>query len=143
MLILYHKHPTSAWTRFLRLAHGGICDTGRIPPEAELAPPPKLSTHPAMPLRSAAERLGLTADELVPDVGFRCGLRVGDAVEQVHLGHFVGIDPPFAAAAAVNAEFIDLVQARKVLVPAELALLRLVYNHALGTAARFLLDYGG
>lgn len=135
MLILYHKHPTSARTRFLRLAHGGICDTGRVPADAELAPPPKLSRHPAMPIRSAAERLGLPVDALMPDVSFRCGLRIGDSVEQVHLGCFVGIDPPFAVADAIHAEFIDLIQASGVLVSAELALLRLVYDHVLGSAS--------
>lgn len=131
MLILYHKHPTSARTRFLRFAHGGICDQGPMPQDAELAPLPTLCAHPAMLLRAAAAQLDLPTDALASDPGFRLGVRIGERVEQVQLGHFVGIDPPLLQVAARDAEFIDLVQARR-LPPLELSLLRLAYEHVLG-----------
>jgi len=131
MLILYHKHPTSARTRFLRFAHGGICDSGPLPPEAEVAPPPALCTHPLLVLRVAAMKLGLADDELIPNARFRCGLRIGSREEQVHLGQFAGIDPPIDQVTACGARFVDLVQARS-LPPSELKLLRLAYEHVLG-----------
>ena len=49
----------------------------------------------------------------------------------VYLAHFTSIDPPFEAAEAAGAAFIDLTQARG-LPAAELALLRLAYEHVLG-----------
>lgn len=131
LLILYHKHPTSARTRFLRFAHGGVCDSGPLPADAELVAPPDVHTHPAMLFRAAAARLGVPADALVPDTGFRCGLRMGAEEEEVHLGHFTGVDPPFAEVDAQGAGFIDLVQARRQ-PAAELQLLRLAYEHVLG-----------
>jgi hypothetical protein len=131
MLILYHKHPTSARTRFLRLAHGGVCDSGLVPRDAELAPPPRVATHPAMLLRAAADRLGLCPDVLEADLGYRFGLRLAGEVEQVHLARFIAIDPPFDAAEAIGAAFIDLVEARG-LPPIERSLLRLAYEHVLG-----------
>lgn len=131
MLILYHKHPTSARTRFLRFAHGGICDSGPLPQDAELAPPPTLCIHPAMPVRAAAAGFGLPTAALLPDASFRCGLRIGSREEQVHLGQFAGIDPPFEMAEACGARFIDLVQARRQ-PPVELKLLRMAYEHVLG-----------
>lgn len=131
MLILYHKHPTSARTRFLRFAHGGICDSGPLPSDAELASPPALCTHPVMLLRAAEARLGLPTDGLVPDASFRCGLRIGGQQKQVHLGRFEGIDPPFAIAESNGAQFIDFVQARRQS-PVELTLLRMAYEHVLG-----------
>lgn len=131
MLILYHKHPTSARTRFLRFSHGGICDSGPLPPDADLAPTPAVCTHPVLVLRAAAAKLGLPVDGLTPDASFRCGLRIGSREEQVHLGQFVGIDPPIEQVAARGARFVDLVQARSQ--PAiELKLLRMAYEHVLG-----------
>ncbi len=131
MLILYHKHPSSARTRFLRFAHGGICDSGPLPPGTELVPPPALCTHPVMLLRTAAARLALPSDGLVPDASFRCGLRIGSRDEQVHLGQFTGIDPPLERVEACGARFLDLVQARSQ-PPMELKLLRMAYEHVLG-----------
>ncbi|MEA3640401.1 MAG: hypothetical protein VBE63_10695 [Lamprobacter sp.] len=131
MLILYHKHPTSARTRFLRFAHGGICDCGPLPPEADLTPPPALCTHPLLVLRAAAMNLGLPDDGLMPNASFRCGLRIGSHEEQVHLGQFAGIDPPIDQVTACGARFVDLVQARGQ-PPIELKLLRMAYEHVLG-----------
>lgn len=131
MLILYHKHPTSARTRFLRFAHGGICDSGPLPLDAVLAPPPTLCTHPRMVLRAAAAHLGLPADGLAPNARFRCGLRIGNREEQVHLGQFAGIDPPFEQVEACGAQFVDMMQARRQ-PELELQLLRLAYEYVLG-----------
>lgn len=132
-LILYHKHDTSARTRFLRLAHGGVCAPDPLPAGAALEPQrtSALLTHPAMLLKAAEARLHLARGSLEADGGFRCRVSGDGDVTDVHLARFTAIDPPFAAADAQGACFIDLTQARG-LAAIELALLRRAYEHILG-----------
>ncbi|TVQ90327.1 MAG: hypothetical protein EA400_06410 [Chromatiaceae bacterium] len=140
-LILYHKQSTSARTRFLRHDHGGICGPTPLPASARLesASPPSavtdsagtVLTHPAMMLRGAEADLQLPRGSLVADPGFRCRLCTDTDIGEVQLGRFTSTDPPFAAAKAAGASFIDLIQARGL--PAlEMQLLRLAYEHVLG-----------
>jgi hypothetical protein len=133
-VILYHKHPTSARTRFLRFAHGGICGFEALPAARELGQGPAsggVVTHPVVMLRDAEHRLGLPSGSLAHEPGLRCHLKGGDGDSDVFVARFTDIDPPFAAGAAIGADFIDLTQARH-LAPVELALLRMVYEHAVG-----------
>jgi len=139
-LILYHKQSTSARMRFLRLGHGGICGPEALPREASLddqrgesaaSPAPKLATHPGMLLRNVEHQLDLPRGSLESDIGFRCQVFVAGAPSDVYLAHFTSIDPPFAAADAAGAAFIDLTQARA-LPSAELTLLRHAYEYVLG-----------
>jgi hypothetical protein len=136
-LMLYHKQSTSARTRFLRLPHGGICGPAALPPDAALddgvsgAVPASLLTHPAMLLRDAESALSLPRGSLEADSGFRCRIIAAGEAADVHLAHFTSIDPPFEAAEAIGARFIDLTQARG-LPATELSLLRLAYEHVLG-----------
>ncbi|HCS90377.1 MAG: hypothetical protein N838_11760 [Thiohalocapsa sp. PB-PSB1] len=135
-LILYHKQSTSARTRFLRHGHGGICGIDALPEDALLDPTrgdddSTLTTHPGMLLRNAENRLKLPRGSLESDLGFRCRVVADDTAGDVHLAHFVSIDPPFEAAHHVGAAFIDLTQARG-LPSTELELLRLAYEHVLG-----------
>ncbi len=133
-VILYHKHPTSARTRFLRFAHGGICGFDEVPVARELGQGPAsggVAAHPTMLLREAEHRLGLPSGSLAHEPGLRCHLKGANGDSDVFIARFTDVDPPFAAGAAIGADFIDLTQARN-LAPMELALLRLVYEHALG-----------
>lgn len=134
-LILYHKQSTSARTRFLRLAGGGVCAFAPLPEPAELIPPGdgpgSLVSHPAPLVRAAELRLGLAAGSLEPDPGFRLRVRGAAGETEVLLARFTAIDPPFAAAAAAGCAFIDLTQARGLPV-LELGLLRLAYERILG-----------
>ncbi len=140
-LILYHKQHTSARLRFLRHAHGGICAAGPMPADTRIETIPaataqvgagaSLSTHPGMLLRAAEAALGLPRGCIEADGSFRCRAVVDGNGADVHLAHFCDIDPPFGAAAAAGAEFIDLTAARG-LPRAELELLRLAYEHVLG-----------
>lgn len=135
-LILYHKQSTSARTRFLRLAHGGICGPEALPDTASLDSPEgddtnTLATHPGMLLRETEDRLGLRRGSLESDIGFRCRVFVQRAASDVYLAHFTSIDPPIESADAAGAAFIDLTQARG-LPSVELSLLRLAYEHVLG-----------
>jgi len=134
-VILYHKQATSARTRFLRFRHGGVCCPDGLPADAELhLDAPALTaivTHPAMRLRTAEAQLKLPRGDLESDAGFHCQMVSHGAVSDVFLAHFTAIDPPFEAAAAIGAAFIDLTQARG-LPTAELSFLRLAYEHVLG-----------
>ena len=88
-------------------------------------------THPGMLLRATEKTLDLTRGSLASDAGFHCRVFAGADSGDVYLAHFTSIDPPFEAADAAGAAFIDLTQARG-LPAAELALLRLSYEHVLG-----------
>jgi hypothetical protein len=135
-LILYHKQSTSARTRFLRFRHGGVCGPEPLPADATVDDPgggnaATLLTHPGMLLRATETALDLARGSLASDAGFHCRVFAGADSGDVYLAHFTSIDPPFEAADAAGAAFIDLTQARG-LPPAELALLRLAYEHVLG-----------
>jgi hypothetical protein len=139
-VILYHKQSTSARTRFLRLGHGGICGPEALPSDASLddqhgderaAAATRLTMHPGMLLRGVERELQLPRGSLESDIGFRCQVFVAGAASDVYLAHFTSIDPPFEAAEAAGAAFIDLTQARG-LASAELLLLRQAYEHVLG-----------
>lgn len=134
-LIMYHKQSTSARTRFLRLAHGGVCGFAPLPTQAGLADadlgPSQVVTHPATLVRIAEARLGLPAGSLEAEPGFRCRVSGADGETEVFLARFTTTDPPFETAAAQGGAFIDLTQARG-LPPVELDLLRRAYEAILG-----------
>ena len=90
-----------------------------------------LATHPGMMLRETESQLDLLRGSLESDIGFRCRVFAQRAASDVYLAHFTSIDPPFEAANAAGAAFIDLTQARA-LPSVELSLLRLAYEHVLG-----------
>ncbi|MGD2020717.1 MAG: hypothetical protein PVJ47_06665 [Thiohalocapsa sp.] len=140
-LILYHKQRSSARLRFLRHAHGGVCTPGPLPADAVVQRHPcdaetsadggRLQLHPGMLLRATEANLGLPRGCLEPDAGFRGHVCSADGCAAVRLASFTNLDPPMAAAASVGATFLDLTAARG-LPAAELALLRLAYEHVLG-----------
>ena len=132
-LILFHKQSTSARTRFLRHAYGGVCAFEPLSHTAELAEPAPdaVSAHPAPWLRAAEARLALPVDSLEIEPGFRHTVRDVDGATEVLLARFTGIDPPFSAAESIGGTFIDITQARG-LPPLELDLLRRAYEVILG-----------
>jgi hypothetical protein len=134
-LIMYHKQSTSARTRFLKLAYGGVCGFAALPPEAMIDEAPgasaKVVTHPAAVLRDAEVHLGLPSGSLEAEQGFRCAIAVGARRTEVFLARFTSMDPPFETASAHGSTFIDLTQARG-LPPIELELLRRAYERILG-----------
>jgi hypothetical protein len=141
-LVLYHKQATSARLRFLRYREGRICTLSGFPEDAKVrtghcpevggaSKVGKVHTHPGMLLRAAERELNLPLGCIEADGGFRCHVIAGSACMEAHLAHFTSVDPPFEAAEAAGATFIDLTEARG-LPAAELGLLRLAYEHVLG-----------
>jgi hypothetical protein len=134
-LILFHKQATSARTRFLKLAHGGVCAPGPLPALAQLVDPPppagKVALHPGTLLREAERWLSMPVGSLELEAEFRAGVDAAAGLVPVFLAGFTTIDPPFAEVQAVDALFIDLTQARG-MVPVDLQLLRRAYEVVLG-----------
>lgn len=132
-VILYHKHFTSARTRFLKYRYNSILAFEPLAKLAQLSDdsPPKTTTHPAMVLRQVEKQLGLEAGSLKAEAGFQYYVEVPGAAVQIILAAVTSIDPPFALAEQAGAEFIDLMQARG-LPQIELELLRCAYEWVLG-----------
>lgn len=134
-VILFHKQSTSARTRFLLFAHGGVCGPEPLPELAEMMGEPPVSgapaPHPAALIRQTAERLGLGPKGLEAVGEFRHWVDVAGGPVVVFLAAFTSIDPPFGQVAEHGARFIDLTEARA-LPPAELELLRKAYELLLG-----------
>lgn len=138
-LILYHKHPSSARTRFLKLAHGGVCGFEPLPVLSQLIDGEVLKypqgtdvlQHPAPLIQEAEKTLGLPAGALEAQGEFHEQIDVDGGPLDVYLARFTDIDPPIGQMESLGGEFIDLTQARG-LPDTELELLRKVYEFALG-----------
>lgn len=136
-IILFHKHGTSARTRFLRFADNTVCGFAPLPQlaaiidDADTPPQPQVETHPAMKLKEAAERLQLPATALELESEFNMWVDAPGGAIRILLVRLMDIDPPFDAAEALGARFIDLTEARD-LPAVELLLLRRAYEVVLG-----------
>lgn len=128
--ILFHKQSTSARTRFLRLAYGGVCAPDALPGGVMLgegAPAGNLRVHPAAAVTYLQNWLGLSSGGLEAEPEFRMWLDTGDGQLPVHLLRFTDVDPPFEVAERVGASFVPLTETRG-LPPVELALLQEAYR---------------
>ncbi len=131
-LIMYHKHPTSARLRFLRLPEYGVCAFATLPEltvvlEPEECPKDSVLRHPAELLRRAEETLGLARGALEVEPCFRERLDVPGDMLNVYLARFTAIDPPFEAAEEAHGHFGAITEMRD-LSPVQLELLRRAYQ---------------
>jgi len=135
-LILYHKHPTSARTRYLKLDGNSVCAFHPLPAAAEILQSQAGVTesgilpHPAAVIAAAEHWLGLAPGALEYQSDFRAVVRAGKSDYRIFLVRFTDIDPPFDAAQRVGADFIAITEARS-LPPVELELLRQAYVHVM------------
>ena len=132
-LLLAHKQKTSARVRWVRFAHG-LCAFQALPTLAsvlEVAPLNRVELHPTLYLRSAEARLGLDSGGLALEPEFNASVETPDALIQVRLATFTGIDPPFDAAERLGGKFIAITEARGC-APVELELLRQAYAVLMG-----------
>ncbi|MET0065343.1 MAG: hypothetical protein ABW076_03265 [Candidatus Thiodiazotropha sp.] len=131
-VILYHKQPTSARTRFLKFSHESVCAFEALPKlSARVTTLPSTVHHPAAILRETETRLGFPRESLSNEAEYRQGVEVPGETIEVLLASINTIDPPFETAEQIDACFIDLTQARK-LPQVELELLRAAYELILG-----------
>lgn len=134
-IICYHKQSTSARTRFLRLAYGGVCGFGPLPDSAALAGVEEEweADQAARDALADAERqLGLAAGGLELQAERRMDVEAVGAPIRVLLARFTAIDPPFALAESHQARFIAITEARG-LPQVELSLLRQAYEWIMGS----------
>ena len=136
-LIFYHKQNTSARLRFLRFASGSVCAFEPLPALSQIVDESidvevdsTVVTHPARLVRDAGRQLGLDVDLMKVEGDYHARVDSSEGAVQVYLTEFTTTDPPFDQAEKINAEFIDLTQARG-LPGVELELLRQAYEYVM------------
>jgi len=131
-LVMYHKQATSARTRYLRLADGGICAFQSLPGAAELHFEPcdegSVLPHPAAAIAAAEHWLDLVPGSLEFQGEFRARAQTAVGELSIYLLRFTAVDPPFQAASDVGASFIAITEARG-LPRAEMEILRKSYEY--------------
>ncbi|MET0116835.1 MAG: hypothetical protein ABW090_05380 [Sedimenticola sp.] len=131
-VILYHKHGSSARTRFLLTEEDSVCIFKTLPDLSQLLEETGNTVyHPAPILAEVEHWLDLSAGTLRAETEYRYSVDVPGERVQVVLAAIETIDPPFEKAEKVGAKFIDLTQARG-LPQVELELLRKAYELVLG-----------
>ncbi len=132
-VIFYHKQATSARTRFLRFANNSVCAFDALPKLARVIDdlPETTPLHQNKVLSAAAQEIGLRPEELVAENEFQQLVEVPGQQIRIILAAIKTTDPPFELAERIDANFIDLTQARA-LPPVELQLLRTAYEVVLG-----------
>ena len=135
-LILYHKHPTSARTRFLQMAQGNVVGIDPLPTLSSYIEDADdvnetVVMHPGGLLKQAEGLFELDGGTLEVDTEFEEYVDTPDGNVRVYLAHFTTMDPPFDAVEAKGAKFIPLTDARQ-LPDTELLLLRKAYELVLG-----------
>jgi hypothetical protein len=132
-VILYHKHPTSARTRFLKFDYDSIFAFQPIVGPATLQEHRSTPTavHPAFVARDVEQRLALDEGILKVEGKFSFAVDTSDQSIQIILLEISGVDPPFELAERIEGSFIELLEARE-LPQIELDLLRKAYEFLLG-----------
>lgn len=134
-LILYYKGDISALTLFAQQANGTVCFPGALPqlssalePEQvpERGPPQKLARHPAVLVKTIGDLLGLPADLLLTETGFKEYIDTPGGVITVYMARFDRLDPPHALMQSKDCALKPL-PALRGRPPAEMELLRRAY----------------
>ncbi|UIE40093.1 hypothetical protein [Leptodesmis sichuanensis] len=129
-LILYHKHPSSGRTLFLRL-HETVCQFDGLSTASRVVESHvggnQVNDNLSDLLTDAEHRLGMANGTLTIDREFNAVIDDADTPIQIYLARFTTIDPPQEHLAEHAGKFIALTEARRLL-PTELELLRLAYS---------------
>lgn len=134
LFLLYHKHPTSAMTRFLCFSYGSVVGFEPLPALSQFTTLDRdaaVSLHPATLAVEAESRLGLERHTLVPQAGYRGAIETPEGIHPVVLLQFPEYDPPEELLESQGARFILITQARS-MAPVDLELLRSAYELILG-----------
>lgn len=129
-LILYHKHPSSGRTLFLRL-HETICQFDGISAASRVVEQhlgeDQVTEELSELLTDAEQRLGMSKGSLKIDRDFKVIIDDSDTPIQVYLARFTTLDAPEEQLVELGGKFIAITEARR-LPPTELELLRLAYS---------------
>lgn len=135
IILLYHKHPTSAKTVFFKANNDQLCLFDTIPNLASVCDKNPddlpLVIHPSPLLSDVCKWLDIAQDEIELENEFVEYIDVPNGIITVFLARFSAIDPPQQKAEAVKARFIALTDARTC-TEVEIELLRRAYTHILG-----------
>lgn len=131
-VMLYHKQSTSAMTRFFM--HPGGVVIGRALPELAAIVESgsgqpvtdNVVPHPGALAAELEQWLGLPTGSIEVNADFAELVEVPGSLLRVYLLRFTTIDPPFDAAAGVDARFEPLTRTRG-LPPVQMELLRTAY----------------
>lgn len=128
-VIVYHKHPSSAKTLFLRFDHHSIVGVNQMPALTCLADKPaQYNDEEQNSLMSAIQSyLGLASEEIVVDEEFDATVETPKGLENVYLLRVKAMDPPFDKVAQQGAKFVALTETRD-LPDFELLLLQRAYK---------------
>ncbi|NJD06958.1 MAG: hypothetical protein FIA97_10745 [Methylococcaceae bacterium] len=134
--LLYHKHFTSARTRFVRFTEGTVLAPHPLPflsspLEPDEVEPTATLIHPATLAKRLAGGLHVSADMLEIDPEFLEHVEIPGVTVAVHLVRVTSIDPPLELFAERGAQFCPITDLRGGH-PTEMALLRKAYEHVLG-----------
>jgi hypothetical protein len=127
-VIVYHKHPSSARTLFLRVK-GTVCLFEGLPDHTGVIDAPH---HPTTEtdrsiVSPTEQRLGLPEGSLEIETEFLAAIETDDSPIPTYLARLKGIDPPVETLARQEGELIAITQART-LPTTELKLLQLAYS---------------
>jgi hypothetical protein len=129
-LILYHKHPSSGRTLFLRLDET-VCQFDSISPSSRVVESNvggnQVKDDLSDLLADAEQRLGMSSGTLEINREFNVSIDNENTPIQVYLARFTAIDPPQEQLTEREGKFIAMTDARR-LPPTELELLRLAYS---------------
>ena len=129
-LILYHKHPSSGRTLFLRL-HETICQFDGISSASPVVEKhfgeDQVTEDLSELLTDTEQSLGMSKGILEIDRDFKVIIDDSDTPIQVYLARFTTLDAPEEQLVERGGKFIAITEARR-LPPNELELLRLAYS---------------
>ena len=129
-LILYHKHPSSARTLFLRLEET-ICQFDSISTTSRVVEKyigeDQVTEDLSELLIDVEQRLGISKGSLEINRDFKVIINDSDNLIEVYLARFTTLDPPEEKLVEQRGKFIAITEAR-CLPPNELELLRLAYS---------------
>ncbi len=130
-VILYYNGAISALTLFLQHPHDSVCTPSPLPALSSVLEGDEMSLTianipPADIVSAISNAMGLPAQLLQADAGYRVQVDTPGGIITVYLAHFNVLDPPHKLMAEKGCKFKTLTELRN-RPPAEMELLRRAY----------------
>jgi hypothetical protein len=128
-VIIYHKHPASARTQFIRFSHGSVVGPKKLPALTHLSEDTGACDYQNSErvVQSIEDYFEIESEGLCVDDEFKGAIETSSGVSPVYLLRIKSMDPPFDKVTAKDAKFIALTEARG-LPDFELLLLQKAYK---------------